>query len=173
MNLLAIDPGNEKSGWAILEKKTYRPVGHGINNNHTILDAMTSGRWKFDEVVIEGYEFQGRQFVGQTVFDTCIWIGRFEHHAKIVNKVPVTLIKRGIITNHLLGRRGKDADVVHYLVNRFARGVGGAMGKGTKSDPEWFYGFSEHVWQAYACGVAHLDLCKRQAMFDVAMVNPR
>ena len=53
--------------------------------------------------------------------------------------------------------RANDKRIKDALVSRFAKGVQN-MGKGTKKNPGWFYGFKKDLWQAYAVGITYYDL---------------
>lgn len=74
---------------------------------------------------------------------------------------PVYLITRAKVKGRLLGRpsggKSVDSQIITYLVNRFSPD-GLNSGKGTKSDPGFFYGFKGDIWQAYALGVAYIDM---------------
>lgn len=149
---LAIDPGTEKSGWVLFDENL-KPQSFGKDDNE-LLKKM------FDEIeieaaVIERVSAYGTK-VGQSVFTTCEWIGRFTEALT----VPVYHMRRKDVKTRLgLSQRAADGDVRKYLIRRFARSNEN-YGKGNRKNPDWFYGFSADVWQAYALGVAWAD-CMR------------
>ena len=169
--ILAIAPGNLNSAVAILDKEYYRSVKHDILDNHELLTQIRFGYsgpnsllpfYCPDTIVIEritGYNMGVRQ----TAFDAHIWIGRFIEAARTVDyntyhRPPtIVLLPQSEIKLHLCGSmRAKDKDIIAALVDRFAPGAKN-NGKGTKSDPGWFYGFHAGIWSAYAVGVTYLD----------------
>ena len=153
--ILAIDPGNTKSAFVILDKNDCYPNIFDIVENQDLLDYFDAYQSDIGEVVIEmitGYNMS----VGQTVFDTCVWIGRFAERAFQCGK-SVMLIPRREIKLHLCGNpRAKDKDITAALVDKFAPDIPN-LGKGTKKEPGPFYGFKTDIWSAYAVGVSYLD----------------
>jgi hypothetical protein len=109
---------------------------------------------------------------GKTVFDTCVWIGRFsEAHAQVTGALP-DLILRPTVKAHICGSaKAKDPNIIQALVDRFAPGQPN-KGKGTKAAPGWFYGFAADVWQAYALAVYVADTMPRP-IEDVAVAGGR
>jgi len=87
--------------------------------------------------------------VGQTTFDTLIWIGRFVQawpHGEVL------LVKYPDIALHLCGtHRAKDANIRAALWNRFGGTRQAAVG--TKRAPGPCYGLKEHMWSALAVAV--------------------
>lgn len=154
--ILAIDPGNKESGYCFLNKD-YTPRIFDKVDNETLRDLLrfylTTGM--ITEAVIEKVASYGMP-VGETVFDTCIWIGRFTELLHTCD-IPVEYVRRKEYVVDLCGSpKAKDSNVIQYLIDRFASDTPN-HGKGTKSDPGWFYGFKKDVWQAYAIGVWYLD----------------
>jgi hypothetical protein len=155
MNLLAIDPGNVESAYVIIEPSTRRPVEFGKVPNDEILERLVDF---FGNAYIEMIGHYGTGMpAGKTVFDTCVWIGRFmEAHAQVVGGLP-DLILRPTVKAHICGSaKAKDPNVIQALVDRFAPGQPN-KGKGIKAAPGWFYGFAADVWQAYALAVYVAD----------------
>jgi len=74
---------------------------------------------------------------------------------------PVCLITRAKVKGRLLGRpsggSSVDSQIITYLADRFAPDTHNC-GKGTKDDPGFFYGFKGDIWQAYALGIAYIDM---------------
>lgn len=158
--LLAIDPGNIESGWAVLRRADYRPIQAGKSENETLLQMMQQGMPGVDCVAIEQIGHYGTGMpAGVSVFDTCRWIGRFEQ-VTIQFGLPPQLTLRATVKAHICGSaKAKDGNVAQALADRFAPGEP-RRGKGTKSDPGWFYGFADDMWQAYGLGVYTLDMQK-------------
>lgn len=152
MLLLAIDPGNEASGYALLSDR-YEPLLHGKLPNDDLLFDVAS--MQFDTLVLEMVSHYGKGMpAGKTVFDTCVWIGRFQQMAA-VRGIPTEIILRGEEKINLCGSaQAKDANIRQALIDRFARTING---KGTKKEPDFFYGFVADAWQAFAVGVTWLD----------------
>ena len=153
-DLLAIDPGNEVSGFVIIDMDTYKPDLSGIVSNRDLRERLFRGN--FEDVAIEMISNQGMP-VGKSVFDTVLHIGRFVEIASANGLYLPKLIYRREVQMNLCGTmKAKDANVIQALIDRFAPDTPN-RGKGTKADPGWFYGFKSHVWQAYAVGVTALD----------------
>ena len=153
--IFAIDPGNIESGYVILEKGTLKPVEIGKIENELLLEKVktTSLEIEFAIEMIASYGMA----VGQTVFDTCRWVGRFEQ-AIIDNHNKYTLIYRKDVKLKLCySMKAKDSNIIQALIDRFAPNVRN-KGKGTKKEQGFFYGFKKDIWQAYAVGVTYSDL---------------
>lgn len=158
--ILAIDPGSTESGYALINVQTRRPVDVGKIPNHELLDMLgtTVDHELLEHIVIEMIASYGMS-VGREVFDTCVWVGRFQQVAlaAAVHGTPVDLVyRREVKLHHCHSSKAKDSNISQALVDRFAYGVGN-HGKGTKADPGWFYGFRADIWQAYALAVYAAD----------------
>lgn len=153
-NILAIDPGNKESGIVLLGPD-YRPLHVTKEGNEDVLDEITANADKFDEVVIEMVASYGMA-VGATVFETCVWIGRFEQRLRDFGKTVARIPRHRVKMNLCHKSTAKDSNITQALVDRFAPNEPN-KGKGTKKAPGFFYGFKKDIWQAYALGVTYLD----------------
>lgn len=145
--ILAIDPGNIESAYVLMDG--YKPIEFGKVPNDSIRTLISTA--EYSTIAIEMIASYGMS-VGATVFDTCVWIGRFTELALING--PCNRIKhvyRKDEKMNLCGSmRAKDSNIRQALIDRF--GV-----VGTKNNPGWFYGFKADIWSAYAVGVTYLD----------------
>lgn len=150
MRILAIDPGNVQSAWCFIDTETLKPLSFGKDENPVVLDSVQ--RIFYDEIVIERVASYGMA-VGREVFETCEWVGRFTQAAR----VPPDYIYRREEKLHICGdSRAKDANIRRAIIDRFAK-HDLKNGKGTKKNPDWFYGFSADVWAAYAVGITYIE----------------
>ena len=154
MKVLAIDPGNRQSAWCMIDGETLKPLSFGKDENQVVLDAVQ--HLSYDSIVIERVASYGMA-VGRDVFETCEWVGRFTQAAS----VPPDYVYRQEEKLHICGdSRAKDTNIRRALIDRFAQ-HDLKNGKGTKKNPDWFYGFSADVWQAYAVAVTYVETrCK-------------
>ena len=151
--ILAIDPGNTHSGYAFINEDTRQPLEVGKVPNDDILDLLGDYH---GPVVIEMVASYGMA-VGREVFETCVWIGRFqEAHAQVVGCLPELVYRRDVKLHHCNSAKAKDANITQALIDRFASGEPN-RGKGTKTNPGWFHGFAGDMWQAYALAVYVAD----------------
>lgn len=161
--ILAIDPGNVMSGYVIVEhdgKEIRKVIERGKIPNHEVLSVM-DGFFSSDSskaLAIEMIQSYGMP-VGQTVFDTCVWIGRFlERAGSLADDLEYRYIYRKDEKTNLCGTmKAKDANIRQALVDRYAEGATNS-GKGTKKEPGFFYGFKADIWQAMAVAVTYFDL---------------
>lgn len=158
--ILAIDPGNIQSAFCLIDTKTYKPIEIGKIDNYEMVKRIET--LEYDAVVIEMIASYGMA-VGKTVFDTCVWIGQFIANALYKNKdIRTEYVYRKEVKMNLCGSmRAKDGNIMQALIDRFAPYTRN-YGKGIKSNPGWFYGFSADIWQAYAVGVTYLDKKKME-----------
>lgn len=154
--LLAIDPGNTESAYVVIDGQC-RPERFAKVPNDELLAGVGLAGVGVDLVVIEMVASYGMA-VGAEVFETCVWIGRFQQallswvgadNIHLVKRLPVKL-------HHCHDSKAKDANVRQALVDRFAPGQPN-HGKGTKRQPGWFYGFHSDVWASYALAVYAAD----------------
>lgn len=154
MKVLAIDPGNRQSAWCMIDGETLKPLSFGKEENQVVLTAVQ--HLSYDSIVIERVASYGMA-VGRDVFETCEWVGRFTQAAR----VPPDYVYRQEEKLHLCGdSRAKDTNIRRALIDRFAQ-HDLKNGKGTKKNPDWFYGFSADVWAAYAVGITYIETSKK------------
>ncbi|WP_285240087.1 hypothetical protein [Pseudarthrobacter sp. MEB009] len=156
MTILAIDPGNTFSGYAMIDPDTCRPIAVGKIPNDEVLELIRNT--SYGHLSIEMIASYGMA-VGKEVFDTCVWIGRFKqrHTDRVAEFATCSLVyRREVKLHHCHSSKAKDANITQALIDRFAYGEPN-RGKGTKAAPGWFYGFSADIWQAYALAVQTAD----------------
>ncbi len=156
--ILAIDPGPVESAYVlIMDQEKLKPVEFGIEPNEAVMEyikTLVRVNENVNHFVIEMVACYGMP-VGKEVFETVFWIGRFWQASTIKNKYLI--YRKDVKMNICQDPRAKDGNVIQALIDRFAFGARN-KGKGTKSEPGWFYGFKADIWQAYACGVTLHDL---------------
>jgi len=138
--ILAIDPGTHESGFCLYEGG--RVLSSGVMDNHDLLRVIADDR--SDVLAIEKVVSYGRA-VGQEVFDTCEWAGRFR---QVWGCPDETLSVTRLQVKQALGLKGSNTD---KDVNARLREVLGD--KGTKANPGPLYGVTSHAWAAL--GVAY------------------
>lgn len=158
MYILAIDPGNEESAYAVLDQNL-KPVMFAKKRNSEVLndcnDIVAFSAVPIT-IVIEMVASYGMP-VGREVFETCVWIGRFAqslenmktHFTSEDQKTKFIYRKEEKID--LCGSmKAKDSNIRQALIDRFGQ-------VGTKKNPGWFYGVAKDVWSAIAVGVTYHD----------------
>jgi len=147
--IIAIDPGNERSAYVVWNGQI---ISKGIVDNIALLDIL-QGFWVNDfPMAIEMVTSYGMA-VGKTVFDTCVWIGRFE---QAWSCGPVYKIYRKDVKMHLCqSMRAKDSNIRQALIDRFGF-------PGTKKNPNIIYDDAEikmkkDLWSALAVAVTWSD----------------
>jgi hypothetical protein len=157
--ILAIDPGNTQSGYVVVEhdgEEIRRVLDVGKLPNEEIRDVLHENIYgNCTDFAIEMIAGMGMA-VGQEVFDTCLWIGRFMEFAERDGAEPVKIFRREEKLYLCGSLSAKDANIRQALVDRYAPGQPN-FGKGTKKDPGFFSGFSADMWAAMAVAVTYLD----------------
>jgi hypothetical protein len=152
MRILAIDPGSKESGIVIWDGYDTDAFGK-IENNEMFLWLECKN---LDVVVIEQVKSYGMA-VGETVFETVYWSGRFAQFA-INFGIEVDRMPRMDVKMHLChSPRAKDSNIMQALIDRYAPNTRN-RGKGTKKEPGFFYGFKSDIWAAFALAVTYYDL---------------
>lgn len=159
--VIGIDPGNEKSAWVDLEfdRSLTCPVhisGHGIEDNCEVMQILSrnSSGWEF--VAIERIAGMGMA-VGDTVFETVFWTGRFYE----ATQSPVQRIKRHEVKMALCGNtRAKDSNIRQRIIDLF----GGAQE--TKKGGI-LHGIKADEWQALAVALTFIAQMEERNLEDL------
>lgn len=172
--IIAIDPGDVESGVVLIKEKDLKPILVEKTNNYELLNKINDGYYEdysfinsegddndivINHLAIEMIASYGMP-VGQTVFETCVWIGRiiealtqcYDDRLKIQY-----IYRKDEKINLCNSMKAKDSNIAQALIDRFAPNTPN-KGKGTKSNPGWFYGFKSDIWSAYAVGVTYYDM---------------
>lgn len=155
--ILAIDPGNIESAYCLINDKDYSPIEFGKVNNDDLLTLIIPRLLKSYEntyaLVVEMIASYGMP-VGASVFDTCVWIGRF-YEATIRSVATIEYIYRKEEKINLCNSmKAKDSNIRQALIDRFGD-------VGTKKNKGFFYGFKKDIWSAFAVGCTYLDKQKK------------
>jgi len=157
MVILGIDPGNEQSALVLYDTDTRDLLAWVKCDNEGALTRIDDWReWPSKPTVlaIEMVASYGMA-VGATVFETCVWIGRFIERWETHNLIDTFRVYRRDVKLHLCNSsRAKDANVRQALVDRYG-GKEKAIGK--KATPGPLYGLSGDGWSALAVAITHAE----------------
>jgi hypothetical protein len=151
MLTLALDPGTTQTGWVEYDDDSQRVLDSGVMPNAEILELIECPS-RAHRLVIEMIASYGMP-VGREVFETCVWIGRFQQAWR--DPDAVTLVYRKDVKLHLCGTpRAKDPNVRQAIIDLFpATGGGKTPQIGTKAQPGPLYGVSSHAWPALGVAI--------------------
>jgi hypothetical protein len=142
--VLAIDPGQFESGFVVWDG--IKCLEGGITPNQEVLSRLATNSYPVACEMIASYGMA----VGKSIFETCLWIGRFMQMA-ITHKQEWNFIFRQEAKLHLcMSPRAKDSNIRQALVDRFGE-------PGTKNNPGPLFGVRSHVWAALAVAVTFHD----------------
>jgi hypothetical protein len=158
--VLAIDPGNVQSAFVVYDGEKLFDFGKW--ENERLLNHIRSTKDLLAEhMAIEHIANMGMS-VGQSVFDTCLWSGRF---IEAWWDQPFTLIKRREVKSHICGnQRAKDSNIRTALIDRFSDGKGKDVAIGKKKAPGPLFGVAADVWSALAIAVTWTDTWQGKAV---------
>ena len=147
MSLLGIDPGPERSAYVLFDGG--RVTKAEIVSNEEMLNLLWKLREDCPTIYCEHIASYGMA-VGASVFETCVWIGRFWQRA-FDHAFHFRRVFRRDIKLHLCNSpRAKDANVRQALIDRLGP-------QGTKNAPGPTYGVKSHEWAALAVAVYGYD----------------
>lgn len=146
--MFCIDPGNEMSGYLLVLDGRFPDKGK--RTNCEIMQIMRQSLCDQNEthVVIERIESQGMA-VGDSVFRTCEWVGRFSQVAEDMGACVDYVYRRDEKLCLCENSRAKDKNIRRALIDRYAT-FDMESGRGTKKHPDVLYGFSADAWSALA-----------------------
>lgn len=152
MKLLAIDPGPVESAWLLYDVATGRPWKWAKEKNEHLV-YLFDGLALSDEFAIERVASYGMS-VGQEVFDTCEWAGRFIQrwiglHEPLPHQ-PMRIFRREVKLHLCADSRAKDANIRQALIDRYG-GKEKAIGRKASPGPLW--GIHGDCWSALAIAV--------------------
>lgn len=166
---MAIDPGPTQSAFVLYEVPSQaNPLGRVIDHlkeeNDKIIerieDGMQKGVSEFhhwpDHYVIEMIASYGMA-VGEDVFETCVWIGRFMqvHKASLIQG-RTHRVKRLAVKMHMCkSPKANDSTIRRALIDRWGPDKEKAIGR--KKTPGPLYDIVDDEWQALALAVTFAE----------------
>ncbi len=149
--ILAIDPGPVESAYVLWDGS--RLFDFGKVPNARLLELLHSGRYMahVEHCAIEMIASFGMP-VGASVFETCVWIGRF---MQVFGADKCDRITRNTVKNHIChSSKARDGSVRQAIIDRFG---GKERAVGRKANPGILHGVAGDVWQALAVCLTFFD----------------
>ena len=144
MRIIAVDPGPIESGYVVYENEDILAHGKMLNG---ALVAELQLLHKDSFLAVEMIASYGMP-VGQTTFETCVWIGIFVQ----AFGEKYSLVYRREVKREICGSpHAKDGNIRQALIDRFGPA-------GTRKKPGPTFGISKDVWSALAVAVTFEDM---------------
>jgi len=150
LKIFAIDPGTTQSAWVLYADG--KPKAFGIEDNSLLaarISCFHPTSSHPDIILIEMIASYGMA-VGASVFETCVWIGRFMQAIQM--DIRCERVFRKDVKMHLCNStRAKDANIRQAVMDRYGSSREVAIGK--KKSPGPLYGVSKDVWAALSIAI--------------------
>ena len=155
-DVLAIDPGTTHSAYCLYDMDRSEIWESAKVDNFELRQMMLDGRLPYDIAVIEMIACYGMA-VGKSVFETCVWIGRYNEILQANAEVKM-MFRREVKVNLCNSNKAKDGNVRQALIDRFPATGGGRIPQiGTKAKQGPLYGFAGDMWAALGVAVTFQD----------------
>lgn len=153
-SIIAIDPGPVQS--AIVHWHDGELGAFDIAPNAELEQVLTVATWPAESVLVIERVASFGMAVGEDVFETVYWTGRFAKTWDDRNYEAADRMTRHAVKMFWCKRgNAKDSNITQAIVDRFG-GVGGMKAaKGTKAKPGPLHGVTSHVWAALALAIAY------------------
>lgn len=161
MRILSIDAGTQESGYVIMEmpeENELALIQFGKIENEDLLQIIKTG--EYDEAVYEQFQCYGMP-IGESTIEAITWNGRFMQSILDRKKKANAVYRKEEKMYICHSLKAKDANIRQALIDRFAK-KDKKSGKGTKKEPDVFFGVKKDVWQAIAVGVTFFDKKKEE-----------
>lgn len=152
--LLAIDPGPEQSAYVLYDTQQKVPISWDKLPSSALCDFVgyLAARDGYS-LAVEMIASYGMP-VGAEVFETCVWIGRFEdrwHRGADFSKRSRRVFRRDVKHHLCNSAKATDANVRQALIDRYGPGKEKAIG--LKATPGPLYGLTGDCWAALGVAV--------------------
>lgn len=149
-NVFAVDPGTDRTAWISMNENG-EILEHDITPNAKMLDVIDRLGGEGKKMAIEMMASMGMA-VGQTVFETAVWIGRFVQRW-LDHGGDYELVYRVDEKMHLCGNpRAKDPNIRQAIMDAYGKDP-----VGNKRNPGPLYGISKDEWSAIAVAKVSLE----------------
>lgn len=167
----ALDPGNIETAMVIVDRVSNEILFHTKSPNEDVLKFLKEKKSDYGveniNLAIEMVASYGMP-VGRSVFDTCVWIGRFAE----AWGGDFRLIVRMDVKMHLCNStRAKDSNIRQALMDRF--GSSRELAIGTKKNPGPMYGLNNDERAALAVAYTALETNKEYILGEMKEMKER
>lgn len=156
MIVVAIDPGPVKTAYCIFKVPSIPTqdlpeiLSFGIRENKDVLRAFSV--YDPNRIAIEMIASYGMA-VGASVFDTCVWIGRFAQALDEFQE-KTTFIFRKDVKMHLCGSmKAKDSNIRQAILDLYIA----KYGEGVTKKGGMLYKASKDIWAAIGVGLTYIN----------------
>lgn len=151
--ILAIDPGNEKSGYVVFDEITEKIIEIGKIPNFELYNKIPELAKICSFCCIE--QISAYSQVGSSVIDTCVWIGLFM--GKFDIKRTELFFRKTIVAYHTGSPKGNDGAIRNVMISRFGNGNPRVRQKGTM-----LASVTGDMWSALAIAVYKSDMLMKR-----------
>lgn len=147
MSILAIDPGTTQSAFVIYEGGVIEDKGI-LDNIELNISLHHDMRFYYcEKLFIEMVASYGMP-VGKSVFETCVWIGRFAESFR----EDFEFVYRKDVKMHLCGQtKAKDSNIRQAIMDLY--GSEKKIAIGTKKAPGPLFGIKADIWAALGVAI--------------------
>jgi hypothetical protein len=162
VRILAIDPGCDESAYVIWDGDNQKITKKGKVPNEDLLHLFYGADSQtFDCVVLEMIASYGMA-VGKEVFETCVWIGKYQRVAESLGYPVERLLRMKIKVHHCHSTKANDSNIRTALIDKYGS-------PGTKKSPNPIYNdatskMAKDIWAAFAVAT-YCTECPRPEYF--------
>jgi hypothetical protein len=148
--IFAIDPGTTHSAYVIFDDG--KILQKRIVENKTLCKEISYGIYDDCEMMYIEMVASYGMAVGKTVFETCVWIGRFIGTWETGKADDWEYVYRKDVKMHLCGQtKAKDSNIRQAIMDMY--GSERSIAIGTKKAQGPLYGVSKDIWAALGVAI--------------------
>jgi len=161
--ILAVDPGDVLSAWVLYDPIKHKLVSFAKEPNEDLMARLPDLRTKTDQIAIEMIASYGMA-VGKTVFETCVWIGRYMQAWDHLDGKVDRVLRKDVKMKVCHSMKANDSNIRAALIDLFPRDgmntKGEPCAKGCKKNTGPLYGVAQDTWAALGDAITYYEMKK-------------